>query len=96
MVRFFYKQQAQGINAKILKDIKFPLVFDAFDLCTRRLQEKLAPVRGKFKELEDAAAEGKLGNKDKDKSKEPKKTTPVPYSFQDGENENEKAKDLAI
>lgn len=47
-VRFFYKEKG-SINAKVLRDVKFPMEFDAFDLCTSELQEKLAPVRGKFK-----------------------------------------------
>jgi len=47
-VRFFYKEKDK-INAKILKDIKFPIEFDAFELCTPELQEKLEPVRSKFK-----------------------------------------------
>jgi len=47
-VRFFYKEKDK-INAKILKDIKFPIEFDAFELCTPELQEKLVPVRSKFK-----------------------------------------------
>jgi hypothetical protein len=47
-VRFYYKEK-ESINAKILKDVKFPIDFDAFDLCTPELQEKLAPVRAKFK-----------------------------------------------
>lgn len=47
-VRFYYKEK-ESINAKILKDVKFPLEFDAFELCTPELQEKLAPVRAKFK-----------------------------------------------
>jgi len=47
-VRFFYKEKDK-INAKILKDIKFPIEFDAFELCTPELQEKLVPVRNKFK-----------------------------------------------
>lgn len=47
-VRFYYKEK-ESINAKILKDVKFPLDFDAFELCTPELQEKLAPVRAKFK-----------------------------------------------
>lgn len=47
-VRFFYKEK-DNINAKILKDIKFPIEFDAFELCTPELQEKLVPVRNKFK-----------------------------------------------
>jgi len=86
MVRFFYKQSS-GNNAKILKDVKFPLVYDAFDLCTPRLQQKLVPIRKKFKELDDAAAEGKgkLTDGKKDK-KEPVKTKDVPYWFQDGKS----------
>lgn len=47
-VRFQYKGK-EGINAKILKDIKFPIDFDAFELCSKTLQEKLTPMRLKFK-----------------------------------------------
>lgn len=47
-VRFQYKGK-EGINAKVLKDIKFPLQFDAYELCTTALQEKLNPMRSKFK-----------------------------------------------
>lgn len=47
-VRFFYKEKG-SINAKILKDVKFPLDFDAFDLCSPELQDKLSPMRHKFK-----------------------------------------------
>lgn len=47
-VRFYYKEKG-SINAKILKDVKFPLDFDAFDLCSPELQEKLTPMRSKFK-----------------------------------------------
>ncbi|XP_018562815.2 ubiquitin carboxyl-terminal hydrolase 14-like, partial [Anoplophora glabripennis] len=65
-VRFYYKEK-ESINAKILKDVKFPLDFDAFDLCTPELQEKLAPMRSKFKEWEDEQVE--LAAKDKSKSK---------------------------
>lgn len=55
-VRFYYKEK-ESINAKILKDVKFPLNFDAFELCTPELQEKLAPMRLRFKEQEDAQVE---------------------------------------
>ena len=54
-VRFQYKGK-EGINAKVLKDIKFGIDFDAFDLCSPELQEKLTPMRTKFKEVEDNAA----------------------------------------
>ncbi|KAJ3649909.1 hypothetical protein Zmor_021626 [Zophobas morio] len=84
-VRFYYKEK-ESINAKILKDVKFPMEFDAYDLCTPELQEKLAPVRAKFKELEDAQVEAAA--KDKNKSQGDGKTTDVekkysPYWFQD-------------
>lgn len=51
-VRFQYKGK-EGINAKVLKDIKFPIDFDAFELCTPELQNKLCPMRAKFKEHDD-------------------------------------------
>lgn len=47
-VRFYYKEK-EAINAKILKDVKFPLEFDAFELCTTDLQKKLTPMRARFK-----------------------------------------------
>ncbi len=48
MVRFQFKQK-DAINAKILKDVKFPMLLDAFDLCSSDLQQKLIPMRTKFK-----------------------------------------------
>merc|ERR1712029_45120 len=56
MVRFQFKQK-DAINAKILKDIKFPMMLDTFDLCSQDLQEKLVPMRSKFKDFEDAIVE---------------------------------------
>jgi ubiquitin carboxyl-terminal hydrolase 14 len=47
-VRFYYKEK-ESINAKILKDVKFPLEFDAFELCSSELQQKLTPMRARFK-----------------------------------------------
>ncbi|XP_020807198.1 ubiquitin carboxyl-terminal hydrolase 14 isoform X1 [Drosophila serrata] len=55
-VRFQYKGK-EGINAKVLKDIKFPMEFDAYELCTPELQNKLCPMRSKFKDLEDKKME---------------------------------------
>lgn len=37
----------------ILKDVKFPLMLDVYELCTAEVQEKMLPVRSKFKEVED-------------------------------------------
>lgn len=47
-VRFYYKEK-ESINAKILKDVKFPLDLDVYELCSPELQERLAPMRAKFK-----------------------------------------------
>merc|ERR1711899_701950 len=56
MVRFQCNER-EPMNAKILKDIKFPMMLDTFDLCTPELQNKLLPMRAKFKEYEDAIVE---------------------------------------
>ena len=37
--------------------MKFPLNLDVFDLCSEELQQKLMPVRAKFKEIEDKKVE---------------------------------------
>ncbi|GFO19423.1 ubiquitin carboxyl-terminal hydrolase 14-like [Plakobranchus ocellatus] len=89
-VRFFYKEK-QATNAKILKDIKFPLSLDVFDLCSSSLQQKLIPMREKFKELEDKKVELAQGSKPslQDKGKalvrkvENKDVKYEPYSFPD-------------
>uniref|UniRef100_A0A8C9FGM8 Ubiquitin carboxyl-terminal hydrolase n=1 Tax=Pavo cristatus TaxID=9049 RepID=A0A8C9FGM8_PAVCR len=52
MVRFFYKEK-ESVNAKVLKDVKFPLMLDVYELCTPDLQEKMVSYRSKFKDLED-------------------------------------------
>jgi len=49
-VRFQYKSR-EGINAKVLKDIKFPIEFDAYELCSPELQKKLNIMREKFKKF---------------------------------------------
>ncbi|VVC37785.1 Ubiquitin specific protease, conserved site,Peptidase C19, ubiquitin carboxyl-terminal [Cinara cedri] len=87
-VRFFYKEKDK-INAKILKDIKFPIEFDAFELCTQELQEKLVPMRNKFKELEDKLAHEvvKPSVKNMGDSKEENKPT-APYWFKDDYGSN--------
>ncbi len=83
-VRFQYKGK-EGINAKVLKDIKFPIDFDAFDLCTPALQEKLTPMRSKFKDEEDALLERQTNLKDNPKSVDKKpKTHALPYFFENG------------
>ncbi|TRY59743.1 hypothetical protein DNTS_028407 [Danionella cerebrum] len=46
MVRFFYKEK-ESVNAKVLKDVKFPLMLDVYELCTAELQEKMVPSNQK-------------------------------------------------
>lgn len=89
-VRFQYKSK-EAINAKVLKDIKFPIDFDAFELCSQALQAKLTPMREKFKEIEDAALNEPKFKEDGrgEKLDKPKKrTTPQPYSFDDDVGSN--------
>jgi ubiquitin carboxyl-terminal hydrolase 14 len=91
MVRFFYK--TQGTNAKVLRDVKFPVSFDAYDLCTKRLQDKLIPMREKFKEFEDGETQKKLSLKEKAAVKKDKNKKAVyPFSFEDGELEQYRLK----
>lgn len=51
-VRFHYKGNVQT-NAKLLRDVKFSMVLDVYELCTKELQEKLAPMRLKYKKADD-------------------------------------------
>lgn len=84
-VRFQYKGK-EGINAKVLKDIKFPLDFDAYELCSADLQLKLTPMRSKFKEVEDAALEKSLKDKNiemKGSEKKEIKTRSEQFWFED-------------
>eukprot|EP00091_Calanus_sinicus_P001717 TRINITY_DN11737_c0_g1_i1.p1 TRINITY_DN11737_c0_g1~~TRINITY_DN11737_c0_g1_i1.p1 ORF type:complete len:204 (-),score=85.37 TRINITY_DN11737_c0_g1_i1:49-660(-) len=52
MVRFHFKQK-EAVNAKVLKDVKFPVMLDMFEMCGKELQDKLRPRRTEFKEYED-------------------------------------------
>lgn len=51
-IRFFWKPE-QRIRAKILRKVKFPLQFDATELCTPELQSKYSKARSKLKDIED-------------------------------------------
>lgn len=74
MVRFHYKQK-EGVNAKVLKDIKFPVMLDMYDMCSKELKEKLVPMRTKFKEYEDYLVESshKLQGKGKNEARKEEK-----------------------
>lgn len=57
-VRFHYKGNVQT-NAKLLRDVKFSMILDVYELCTKELQEKLAPMRLKYKKADDLIATSK-------------------------------------
>lgn len=88
-VRFHYKE-AKAVNAKLLRDVKFPMQLDVFDLCEAELQQKLIPMRERFKEEEEKQIEkartqvapGKKGQEEK------KNLKPQPYSFPDDQGSN--------
>lgn len=54
-VRFHYKENVQT-SAKLLRDVKFSMVLDVYELCTKELQDKLAPMRLKYKKADDLTA----------------------------------------
>ncbi|XP_019786119.1 ubiquitin carboxyl-terminal hydrolase 14 isoform X1 [Tursiops truncatus] len=81
MVRFFYKEK-ESVNAKVLKDVKFPLMLDVYELCTPELQEKMISFRSKFKDLEDKKVNHQPKTSDK-KSSPPKEVKYEPFSFAD-------------
>lgn len=41
-----------------VQDIKYQMKLDMYDFCTPELQEKLLPIRMKFKEVEDRKTVG--------------------------------------
>ncbi|KAM6948965.1 ubiquitin carboxyl-terminal hydrolase 14 [Aplochiton taeniatus] len=82
MVRFFYKEK-ESVNAKVLKDVKFPLMLDVYELCTGELQEKMVPIRSKFKEVEDAKLEKQQQKGAKKVAETVKEVKYTPFSFAD-------------
>ncbi|KAI6222983.1 Ubiquitin carboxyl-terminal hydrolase [Aphelenchoides fujianensis] len=90
MVRFFYKEKDQ-VNAKIMKDVKFPMILDMCDCCTPELQNKLRPQRVAWKEYEDAMLEEQRAAKLTEGKAEKKKKEAVEYvpsSFADDPGSN--------
>lgn len=41
----------------MMQDVKFPMALDVFDLCSPELQQKLIPMRDRFKEEDDKRLE---------------------------------------
>ncbi|KAF8154183.1 hypothetical protein B0H34DRAFT_677029 [Crassisporium funariophilum] len=56
MVRFAWREDI-GRKAKIMRRVKFPLEFDALELATDELREKLLPASRKLKEIEKGRGE---------------------------------------
>ncbi|KAM9500306.1 ubiquitin carboxyl-terminal hydrolase 14 [Clarias gariepinus] len=81
MVRFFYKEK-ESVNAKVLKDVKFPLMLDVYELCTPELQEKMVSIRSKFKDMEDRKLEQQQQKTNK-KLEAPREVKREPFSFPD-------------
>jgi len=87
-VRFYYKEK-EKVNAKILKDVKFTLNLDVYDMCTPALQEKLKPMREKFKDDDEKKLEQKIaatanGAEPMETNGTTKtKSTTLPYHFPD-------------
>uniref|UniRef100_A0A8B9CQM5 Ubiquitin carboxyl-terminal hydrolase n=1 Tax=Anser brachyrhynchus TaxID=132585 RepID=A0A8B9CQM5_9AVES len=79
MVRFFYKEK-ESVNAKVLKDVKFPLMLDVYELCTPDLQEKMVSYRSKFKDLEDKKVNQQPKNSSKSDGAQ-KEVKYEPFSF---------------
>jgi hypothetical protein len=81
MVRFYFKRA--GINAKMLRDVKFPLTYDAFDMCSEGLKERLKPMREVFRGVEENENVKKLSIEGEKKEKE-KEGKVLPFQFADG------------
>lgn len=64
MVRFFWKQKQQ-VKAKILKDVKFSMVLDLYDLCTDDLKAKLKVRRDALREEKEKFLMEQYQSKDK-------------------------------
>lgn len=80
MVRFQFKMK-EAVNAKVLKDVKFPVMLDMFDMCSKDLQDRLRPMRTKFKEYEDWLVESSASGKGKPEAlKKEKEAQDLPSS----------------
>lgn len=86
LVRFYYKEK-ERVSAKVLKDVKFPMVLDVYDLCTNELQEKLKPNREFFRlQDEELKMIRKSDKNSKDQNGKPGEKPTVeyaPFSFSD-------------
>jgi ubiquitin carboxyl-terminal hydrolase 14 len=61
-IRFFWKRDV-GKKSKILRKVQFPFNYDATELCTTDLQNKLVPAREKYRDVEREVLELKRAAK---------------------------------
>lgn len=96
LVRFFYKEK-EKVSAKVLKDVKFPLVLDVYELCTSDLAKKLVTTRECFRlqdEEENRTRKAKklaedANNKNAVKQEQTSEVVEyAPFSFPDDEGSN--------
>lgn len=98
LVRFFYKEK-EKVSAKVLKDVKFPIVLDVFEICTGDLQKKLIPQREFFRIQDEEESKVKKAKKLDEingtnkaaENKEASNGTAVeyaPFSFPDDDGSN--------
>lgn len=76
-VRFHYKGNVQT-NAKLLRDVKFSMTLDVYELCTKELQDKLAPMRAKYKKADDLLATTKAKSLESSEPGSPRDQKPDP------------------
>lgn len=89
LVRFYYKEK-EKVSAKVLKDVKFPMMLDVFDLCTTELQQKLIPRRELFRlqdeDIKMVSKAKKLATEQQTKTstnvQTEQTTSYAPYSFE--------------
>lgn len=96
-VRFCYKEK-EKVNAKILKDVKFTINLDLFEMCSKDLQDKLIPMREKFRIADEKRAreakKAKLNENLNDKKSQvasAQNSSPIEYesySFEDDPGSN--------
>ncbi|KAG8014237.1 Rho-associated protein kinase 1, partial [Nibea albiflora] len=83
----FINQEVKYLATGLRLDVKFPLMLDVYELCTSELQEKMLPIRSKFKEVEDKKLE-KQQQKLVKKQETAKEVKYEPFSFSDDVGSN--------
>ncbi|XP_067930379.1 ubiquitin carboxyl-terminal hydrolase 14-like [Watersipora subatra] len=87
-IRFQYKSK-EGVNAKILKDVKFTFTLDLFEMCTPELQQRLVPMREAMKVEDDKREnEVKQAQLKGEPLKKSRKCVKLPYSFSGDDGSN--------